>query len=226
METGNQINPNYAAAQAQVPQTIPKVAPPPTMAGNVNLGAQAAVGPGSNFAPPPSSLPSLMKLLGYVLRGLPIVLTFLAAVLMGAAKEDYVSVDGIYIRKEVIITYKSLDFSALEYFIVVNALVCVYSIASLAISLAIKKNSLNLELPISGMDTIVLVFLLTCNGAASAVSVILGTENEHLLLSNVCKVLKHLCSLIKAGIVFSMFASFAYLLLVLLTMFRFYKRSS
>ncbi|XP_072975225.1 CASP-like protein 1E1 [Typha angustifolia] len=206
-----------------MPQTIPKVPPPPTMAGNVNLGAQAAVGPGNNFAPPPSSLPSLMKILGYALRGLPIVLTFLAAVLMGAAKEDDGKDD-----EDDSFTYKSVHSSALVYFIVVNVLVCVYSIASLAISLAIKKSSLNLELPISGMDTIALVFLLTCNGAASAVSVIISTENEDLNLPNVCSELKltHLCSLIKAGIVFSMFASFAYLLLVLLTIFTFYKRSS
>ncbi|XP_072997732.1 CASP-like protein 1E1 [Typha latifolia] len=198
----------------------PAVGPPPSMF--VSGGAQATASRGNL---PSSSLPSTMKLLSYVLRVLPIVFTFLAAVLMGAAKEDLVVTD-LFGGRSKVAKFKSLDSSALVYFVVVNVLVCVYSIASLVISLVIKKGSLNLELPISGMDMIVLVFLLTCNGAASAVAVILDAGSEDFGWLKFCSDLKHFCSLIKAAIAFSMFASFAYLLLVLLTMFRFYKRSS
>ncbi|XP_072996714.1 CASP-like protein 1E1 [Typha latifolia] len=186
MERGYQTNPNYP------------VAPPPTTAGNhVNFGAQASVGQGNNFPPPPSS-----NLLGNVLRGVPILLTFLAAVLMGSAKDSKALV-------------KSTDSSALVYFTVINSLVCVYSVGSLIVTIA---GGSPLETLISIADLIVLTFLFTCNGAASAISVILNSERYEGI--STCALLHRYCSQIKAAIVFSMFASIAYLLLIIMILLR------
>ncbi|XP_039128867.1 CASP-like protein 1E1 [Dioscorea cayenensis subsp. rotundata] len=168
--------------------------------------------------PAPSSNNST-QLLGFIVRFLAVLLTFVATIVMGVAKQT-VKVDnsnlGDYSGGYTWITVKSTYNSSFVYFIVVNTLAFAYSTLSLALSIANRINFSNLQVFITIADLIMLIFLFSTNGSAAAVSIILEKGDAHLGISKICGFVDTFCAHITASIVLSMIASLAYALLVLL----------
>jgi uncharacterized protein (TIGR01569 family) len=159
---------------------------------------------------------SLEGMIGYIARGASILTTFLATVIIATSSQT-IAVD---LLGEVIAKFS--NFSALKYFLAVNIIVLIYSIASLLISIIIKSKSRQL---IAIADIVAVSMLLTANGAAIAISTQLDNV-DNLLSSSLCSYYNRFCSQIKASIAMSMFAAVFYLILIVLTLVIFaHKRS-
>ncbi|XP_078179530.1 CASP-like protein 1E1 [Carex rostrata] len=142
-------------------------------------------------------------LVNCILRLVAILLTFIAAIVLGVANE---TIDiGII---------KSTQFTAYVYFIIANVIVLLYSIASLVLSLANRRFSGRIAMHLSIGDLIMVVLLFSCNGAAAAVSIISDIGQQNTGWNQICSVLAKFCGSVKASIVLSMFAGVVYLLLV------------
>lgn len=104
-------------------------------------------------------------------------------------------------------------------------LVFVYSAAALAISIANRASSSNLELPFNIADLLVAILLFSCNSAASNTSVIASNGSDRLGWTKICDIVGSFCGQATAAIVLSMFAALAYVLLVVLGIINLHKRS-
>ncbi|WOL18863.1 CASP-like protein 1E1 [Canna indica] len=191
--------------------------------------------------PPPvaaTAAISTAQLLNYILRAAAVVLTFIAVVVMGAAKQTATeeAVDP-FTGDTVTATLgkaKSTTYSAFAYFIVANVVVLAYSMISLAMSFINKTGSSGfLEMVLTMADVVVMGLLFTSNGAASAI--ILVAEHGQLVAEHgqqrfywrkICNYVSGFCASVKAAIVLSMFASVAFLLLVLLRLILLHKNNA
>ncbi|KAH7676787.1 Casparian strip membrane protein [Dioscorea alata] len=159
--------------------------------------------------PAPSS--NSTQLLGFIVRFLAVLLTFVATIVMGVAKQTVNW--GIIVCEEKIVKRSRRSWT---YFIVVNTLAFVYSTLSLALSMANRANFRNMQVFISIADLIMLIFLFSTNGAAVAVAIIIEKGDVRLFMPKICGYVGKFCAHITASIVLSMIASLAYALLVLL----------
>ncbi|KAG1326305.1 CASP-like protein 1E1 [Cocos nucifera] len=186
-------------------------------------GIQAARTQGYNIGPSPSRS---MQLPGYILRIVAMVLTFVSAIVMGVAKEA-VTVIEMSDSGQTTFTgsIKSRYSSALVYFIVVNAIVLVYSIISLALAILNRGDPRRMAMHLSIADLVMVVLLFSSNGAAAAISVVADKGLPRYAWPKICYALHQFCGHIKAAIVLSMFASLAYLLLVLVWIMDLHMRS-
>lgn len=100
-----------------------------------------------------------------------------------------------------------------------------YSAFSLAIAILNRAGTRNVDLPFALADLLLAVLLFSCNSAATAINMILEDGNDNLNWGKVCSAFDKFCSQVTGSIVLSMFASLAYLLLVALAVFGFYKKS-
>ena len=107
----------------------------------------------------------------------------------------------------------------------INVLAFLYSAFTLAISIANRAGTRNLDLPFTMADLLLTVLLFTANSAATALSVIAENGNANLLWDKVCNLYDEYCAHITASIVLSFFASLSYLFLVLLAIFSLHRRS-
>ncbi|KAG0480967.1 hypothetical protein HPP92_011825 [Vanilla planifolia] len=164
---------------------------------------------------------SSTRLPSCILRLLAIVLTLIAAIVMGAAKETItIDVNDYTLQGKAKSTYSS----SFVYFIVANTLVCVYSAVCAGVSF-LKQSNFALELPIALGDLVAVVFLFTGNAAAAAVEIVAQKGNGHFGWDKVCRYAEKFCDHLSAAIVLSTFAGVAYLLLLVLTMVALHKRS-
>ncbi|XP_073105996.1 CASP-like protein 1E1 [Elaeis guineensis] len=186
-------------------------------------GIQAARTPGYNIGSSPSRS---MQVPGYLLRIVAIVLSFISAIVMGVAKE---AVTVIVSNDSGETTYpgsiKSRYSSAFVYLIVVNVIVLIYSIISLALALLNRGGSRRIAMHLSIADLVMVVLLFSSTGAAAAISVVADKGLPRYAWPKFCYVLHTFCGHIKASIVLSMFASLAYLLLVVLWIIDLHLRS-
>ncbi|KAK8949984.1 hypothetical protein KSP40_PGU009762 [Platanthera guangdongensis] len=118
-------------------------------------------------------------------------------------------------------TAKSHYSSALVYFIVINVLSLAYSLAVLMLN-AFKKEIMA-DLPLAVADLLTVIFLVSCNGAASAISVVAENGNRHFGWDKICESVGGYCAQVAAAIVISMFGMAAYVVLVLLTLIGLHK---
>ncbi|KAH7678800.1 Casparian strip membrane protein [Dioscorea alata] len=175
-----------------------------------------------------SSSSSSSPLPGYILRGAAALLTFISAIVMGVAKQTktFTVNDPTTLNSQTITgTVKSTYAAAYVYFIIINVLVFVYSAAALAISIANRVSSSNLELPFNIADLLVAILLFSCNSAASNTSVIARNGSVRLGWNKICDIVGSFCGQTTAAIVLSMFAALAYVLLVVLGIINLHKRS-
>ncbi|KAG0476854.1 hypothetical protein HPP92_013695 [Vanilla planifolia] len=141
---------------------------------------------------------------------------------MGAAREKVIiDVNSDYsVEGKVKSTYNS----SFVYFIIVNALVCVYSAVSAGVSF-INKNSSASDLPIGVADVAATVFLFTGNAAATAVEILAEKGSSHFGWTKFCNYTENFCHRLTAAIVLSTFAAVAYALLLVLSMIALQSRS-
>ncbi|XP_009399244.2 CASP-like protein 1E1 [Musa acuminata AAA Group] len=183
--------------------------------------SQGAGGRASKFgdvvAPPSSTL-----LPGIILRIVAIVLTFISAVVMGAARQT-TTVTGIdaetALLTSITVTVKSTYSAAYVYFVVANVLVFFYSVVSLVLSMVNKARLTSMSLPFSIADLLMVVLLFSSNGAAAAISVVAENGQQNLAgWDKICNLVGGLCARVNAAIVLSMLASVAYVILVVFGM--------
>ncbi|XP_039126904.1 CASP-like protein 1E1 [Dioscorea cayenensis subsp. rotundata] len=175
-----------------------------------------------------SSSSSSSPLPGYILRGAAVLLTFISAIVMGVAKQTKtitINDPSTLTSQTITGTVKSTYAAAYVYFIIINVLVFVYSAAALAISIANRASSSNLELPFNIADLLVAILLFSCNSAASNTSVIASNGSDRLGWTKICDIVGSFCGQATAAIVLSMFAALAYVLLVVLGIINLHKRS-
>ncbi|KAH0461939.1 hypothetical protein IEQ34_009514 [Dendrobium chrysotoxum] len=168
-----------------------------------------------------------MRIIGNVLRCVAAVLTFVAAIVMGTAAQTkrVVVLDDSGSPVTLAGTAKSHYSSALVYFIVINVLTLVYSLATIILYQASKKAAMaGIYLPLTITDLLTMIFLVSCNGAASAISVIAENGNRHFGWDKICVSVRRYCAQVAVAISLSMFATVAYVLLVLLTIIALHKR--
>ncbi|XP_020685242.1 CASP-like protein 1E1 isoform X2 [Dendrobium catenatum] len=192
----------------------PVVAPPPTRRLHID---------GVDGLPPSRA----MEITGNVLRGVAAVLTFVAAIVMGTAAQTkrVVVIDDSGSPVTLAGTAKSHYSSALVYFIVINVLTLVYSLATIILYHASKKAAMaGIYLPLTITDLLTMIFLVSCNGAASAISVVAENGNRHFGWDKICVSVRQYCAQVAVAISLSMFATVAYVILVLLTIIALHKR--
>ncbi|KAJ3688482.1 hypothetical protein LUZ61_017646 [Rhynchospora tenuis] len=165
---------------------------------------------GYNFDDQRPPKPNQGILVHYILRFVAFLLTFISAVVLGAAKETVVSSNST-IENGII---KSTQFAAYVYFIIANVVVFIYSLVSLMLSIANRGVLGRFTVPLSIGDLIMIVLLYSCNGAAAAVSILSDNGQLSTGWNSICTVLSKFCASIKASIVLSMFAGVIYLLFV------------
>ncbi|XP_074591107.1 CASP-like protein 1E1 [Curcuma longa] len=162
--------------------------------------------------------------IGLVLRGLVIVLTFIiSTVVMGVAREresitsvNYDPVTGVTVNDGPYTT-KSTYSSAFVYFLVANPVVFVYSVASLATVILNRAELSGVQLPLTVGDVAAAALLLSANGAAAAISVVLGNGQQKLAAwSKICDSYSGFCRRVNVAVVLSTVAAPAYVLLVVL----------
>ncbi|KAJ1695227.1 hypothetical protein LUZ63_011925 [Rhynchospora breviuscula] len=163
-----------------------------------------------NFNGPPPLKPNQGILVNYILRFVAFLLTFISAVVLGAAKETVI-LSNSTIQNGII---KSTQFAAYVYFVIANVVVLIYSLASLMISIANRGVLGRFTVPLSIGDLMMVILLYSCNGAAAAVSILSDNGQPNTGWNSICRVLTKFCGSIKASIVLSMFAGVVYFLFV------------
>ncbi|PKU72904.1 CASP-like protein [Dendrobium catenatum] len=212
----------------------PVVAPPPTRRLHID---------GVDGLPPSRA----MEITGNVLRGVAAVLTFVAAIVMGTAaqtkrvvviddsgspvtlagtaKSHYSSALVICWARMTELPFSPSDGRFPGYFIVINVLTLVYSLATIILYHASKKAAMaGIYLPLTITDLLTMIFLVSCNGAASAISVVAENGNRHFGWDKICVSVRQYCAQVAVAISLSMFATVAYVILVLLTIIALHKR--
>lgn len=166
------------------------------------------------------------RLLGIILRGLAIILTLSAAVVMAVAKQTTTAVTGVNDYNNTVDTltveFKATGASAYVYFIAANAIAFVFSSISFALTIINRSGSTNLPvLPI--VDLVAVILLYSANGAATAITQIAKNGND--VWGKICNLASKFCDKITAAIVLSMIAALAYVLLLLFSILGLHKRS-
>lgn len=178
---------------------------------------------GYNLRPSSSTTSSPnMQLARHILRATAMILTFIAAIVMGTGKDTArvsIIIDPTSMKTTTFVeTIKAKYSSALVYFIVINVLMFLYSASSLAVSFLNKANARNLELAFSISDVLFLILLFSSNGAAITTSITIEQGNVNMGWVKICGAVGGFCAHVTASIVLSMLASSAHLIIVLLQM--------
>ncbi|TXG63513.1 hypothetical protein EZV62_010507 [Acer yangbiense] len=179
-----------------------------------------------------SSSKRVIRCSDMMLRILGLLVTLVAAVLVGVDKETKVlSVTVIKTLPplHVPVTAKWQYLSAIVYFMVSNTIAYSYAAASLAYSITFltgkfKNNTAILVRTI--LDLIILGLLSSATGAGMAVGVLGREGNSHVLWNKVCNLFGGFCREFAAALILSLVGSLVFLLLVVVAVFNLHKRSS
>ncbi|URE00931.1 CASP-like protein [Musa troglodytarum] len=185
---------------------------------DVSQGAGGRASRVGDVAAPRSST----QLPGIILRIVAIVLTFISAVVMGAARQTTTVVGTdpeTGLLTSVTGTVKSTYSAAYVYFVVANVLVFFYSVVSLVLSVVNRAGLSSMSLLFSIADLLMVVLLFSSNGAAAAISVVAENGQQNLAgWDKICYLFGGFCARVNAAIVLSMVASVAYVILVVFGM--------
>ncbi|KAK8947353.1 hypothetical protein KSP39_PZI007457 [Platanthera zijinensis] len=190
-------------------------------------GGEEAAGDGATWQETPVSTVASgpapadsTRLLGHILRLISIVLTLVATIVMGVAKETVlVEVTADYTLEG---QAKSTYNSSYVYFIIVNTLACVYSAVSGGVSF-VNQNSSGMEVPLSISDILITVLLFTGNASATAIHIVAEKGNGHFGWAKICNLTSKFCDHVTAAIVLSTVAAVAYALILVLSVIRLHK---
>ncbi|CAK9145524.1 unnamed protein product [Ilex paraguariensis] len=163
-----------------------------------------------------------------VLRVLALVLTLVAAVVVGVDKQTKVvpvTLGPSLPTVNVAATAKWHYMSAFVYFVVANAIASSYAGISLILTLANRSGKKGLSMLIIILDLVMIGLLFSGNGAATAVGVLGYEGNSHVQWNKVCNMFGKFCQQISAAIILSLLASVVFLLLVGMAAFNLHKKS-
>ncbi|KAJ1414255.1 Casparian strip membrane protein [Sesbania bispinosa] len=154
-----------------------------------------------------------------LLRVLALVLTLVAAVVSGADKQTTIVpikfLDSLP-PLDVPVTAKWHYLSAFVYFVVANIIACAYASVSVVVVVANRSE----RVWMSVVDGLMVGLLFSSNGAAIAVGVLGLQGNSHIHWNKVCNVFGKFCDQMAASLLISLLGSIAFLLLLLLPLFR------
>ncbi|KAG0470221.1 hypothetical protein HPP92_016921 [Vanilla planifolia] len=181
----------------------------------------------SNIGPTPP--PRYLRLTGNVLRGVASLLTLIAAIVMGTAAQTkrVVVIDDSGSPVTLSGTAKSHYSSALV--VKKKILHCDQRRHSFVLCINLALSAWNVvggsfNLPLTIADLLAAMILVSCNSAASAISVVAENGNRHFGWDKICEFVGKYCAQVAAAVALSTFASVAYVLLILLTLVALHKR--
>ncbi|EXC03138.1 hypothetical protein L484_008470 [Morus notabilis] len=154
-----------------------------------------------------------------VLRILALVLTLSAAVILGVDKQNKVvpvQVLETLPPISVPVSAKWHYLSAFVYFVVANAIACLYAALSLVFLLANREGKGITGLVVVVVDVVMMALLFSSNGAAAAIGVLGFKGNSHVQWEKVCNVFDKFCDQAAAALVVSLLGAIAFLLLIVL----------
>ncbi|KAJ7978958.1 CASP-like protein [Quillaja saponaria] len=165
-----------------------------------------------------------------LLRVLGLVLTMIAAVIVGMDNQSKIislKITDILPPVQITVNAKWQYMSAFVYFLVSNAIACMYAATSLIFSMKEKNNIKNnmALLALIILDLLIMGLLFSANGAAAAIGVIGLKGNSHAQWRKVCDVFGTYCHRMTAAIVMSLLGSFVFLLLVVLSVLNLQRKS-
>ncbi|KAJ4749992.1 CASP-like protein [Rhynchospora pubera] len=171
-----------------------------------------------------------LGLVGEALRAFALALTLVAAVVMGLDKQTTTvpfQVVPTLPPLQVAVTAKWSHSSAFKYFVVANALVCIYSALSLLASLltSARKKNLSLAVPIAIGDLIMVAVLFSTIGASMDFGLLGMHGNSHLRWNKVCNVYGKFCEKAIVAIALSSIGALVFFGLVVLSIISLHKRS-
>lgn len=108
---------------------------------------------------------------------------------------------------------------------VTNIIACSYAALSMLLTFTSKGENIILELMIFILDTLMVALLFSSTGAAAAVGLIGYHGNSHVRWEKVCNVFGKFCRQAAASIVVSTIGAVAFILLVVFSAMRIYKKS-
>lgn len=151
-----------------------------------------------------------------VLRVLALVLTLVAAILLGVDKQTKivsVTISPGLPPFNVPATAKFNYLSAFVYFVVANSIASVIAAISLVVALACKGGSVFTTILV---DLMMVALLFSSIGATGAAGLLGYKGNSHLMWNKVCNVYGKFCHQVMAAVALSLLGGIAYVLLVLL----------
>ncbi|KAL5701391.1 hypothetical protein ACHQM5_026734 [Ranunculus cassubicifolius] len=160
------------------------------------------------------------------LRLLAIVITMVAAITMGVAKQTeivHVPLLPTLPPLDIPLTSKWKYMSSNVYFMVSNCIACVYATVSLFLLIAKRPRSKALELSILIGDLLMMALLFSSDGAAAAVGMIGLKGNSHVHWMKICNVFGRFCRQLTASVVMSVIGSFLFLLMILMAILDLHK---
>ncbi|KAH7573623.1 hypothetical protein ACOSP7_007401 [Xanthoceras sorbifolium] len=168
--------------------------------------------------------------LDMVLRVLALVLTLVAAIVLGMDKQTKVVPIKLLASLppvNVPVSARWHYLSAFKYHVVTNAIACAYAAVSLLL-LVVARNkggkSGVVVMMIIVLDLAMVALLFSSNGAAGAIGIIGYQGNSHLQWNKVCNVFGKFCDRVAVSIVSSLFAALAFFLLVSFAALRLLKK--
>ncbi|XP_021867311.2 CASP-like protein 1E1 [Spinacia oleracea] len=164
-----------------------------------------------------------IKLSEIVLRVLALLLTLIAAILLGLNKQTKIvpiKISPDLPAFDVPVSAKTSYVSAFVYFVVANSIACAFAAVTLALALSGKGI---IRLMIIIVDLMMVALLFSSIGAAGAVGLIGSNGNSHLRWNKVCNVYAKFCHQVTASLALSLLAAIAFLFLVILTASKLHK---
>ncbi|XP_057546252.1 CASP-like protein 1E2 [Amaranthus tricolor] len=161
-----------------------------------------------------------------LLRGLAVLLTLIAAILLAVDKQTEiipVQISADLPTFNVPVTAKSSYVSAFVYFVVANSIACGLGALTLAIALANKGGGRAFSasrLMIILVDLLMVALLFSGIGAAGAVGLIGFKGNSHLRWNKVCHIYGTFCHKVMASLGVSILGGIAFLILLFLTLLK------
>ncbi|RDX64065.1 hypothetical protein CR513_57417, partial [Mucuna pruriens] len=163
-----------------------------------------------------------------LLRFLAFTLTLAAAIVIAVDKQTKNvpiklsdSLPPLYVP----LTAKWHQMSAVVYFLVANAIACMYGALTLFLGIVNRGKRKGLWTLITVLDAFMVALLFSGNGAAAAVGLLGYQGNSHVNWHKVCNVFSKFCDQMAACILVSLLGSLAFLFLVLLPVFRLNRRT-
>ncbi|CAA7057616.1 unnamed protein product [Microthlaspi erraticum] len=153
------------------------------------------------------------------MRVLALVLTMVAATVLGVAKQTKIvpiKLIPTLPPLNVSTTAKSTDLSAFVFNISANAIACGYTAISIVIMMISKGRSKGLLMTLLVGDLVMVGLLFSGTGAAGAIGLMGMQGNKHVMWKKVCNVFGKFCHQAAASVAVTFLASLVFMLLVVL----------
>ncbi|RLN23856.1 CASP-like protein 1E1 [Panicum miliaceum] len=161
---------------------------------------------------------------GVALRVFVLAATLVAAVVMGVDRQTrtiQITLADTLPPLQVPVTAKWSFSSAFVYFVVANAMVCLFSAAALA---ACRRRGA--VVPVMVGDLLALALLFSAVGASAEFGILGERGNSHVRWAKLCNVYGAFCERAMAAVIVSLLAAFANLVMLMLTILAIHKNSS